>query len=96
VKTDEASLRRPAPVGVVAYRMCHANYTAGMCVLTGRGHLAVTPSTCVMRSLRRCSRCGGGIPVGCGGRGRLVIEVCKPQHLQEPVGEEVYIRRREK
>jgi hypothetical protein len=29
----------------------------------------------VMRSLRRCSRCGGDIPVGCGGSGRLVIEV---------------------
>jgi hypothetical protein len=29
----------------------------------------------VMSSLRRCSRCGGGIPVGCGGSGRLVIEV---------------------
>jgi hypothetical protein len=29
----------------------------------------------VMRSLRRCSRCGGGIPVSCGGSGRLVVEV---------------------
>jgi hypothetical protein len=29
----------------------------------------------VMRSLRRCSQCGGGIPVGCGGSGRLLIDV---------------------
>jgi hypothetical protein len=28
-----------------------------------------------MLSLRRCSRCGGGIPVGCGGSGRLVVDV---------------------
>jgi hypothetical protein len=27
----------------------------------------------VMRSLRQCSRCGGGIPVGCRGSGRLVL-----------------------